>query len=429
MKYLKFLRATQGSSLVIFGLVFAVGMAVSQTAPSRTSQAVPAVSPTGQASVAPVRVFPRVRLQSGLDLTYLGMFSPDALFHARTKLSGFNGVVPGEGIVPGVPSGDRMEKGDAPAWMLLSSERTVENLETPAHLQAGASINSRPTDLRNHFVTYAYGRPSVILAPKYVVTDTQHRLILSDPDALAIHVLDPWGKNSFRLVCGKGYRVQKPAGVASDADDNIYVADSERGMVAVFNSSGIFMRYIGSYHGEPIYASPRGIAIDLTRRRLFIVDTPRNQVFETDLEGKPVKRLGKSRHGDGVGELESPTDITLNHNHIFVLDRWGTRVQVLNTDFDPIGSFDVSQGRDRELYFDNGLGTDMEGHVLVSFNRGASVRVYNPDGQLLAAFGQSGILAGQFAGPRGLWIDGHDRLYVADSGNGRVQMFQLKYSE
>ena len=111
-------------------------------------------------------------------------------------------------------------------------------------------------------MTYAYGRPSVIMSAHYVVTDSQQRLILSDPAAPAVHVLDPQGKTSFRLVCGNGYRVHRPAGVAIDAEDNIYVADSEHGMVAVFDSRGNFLRYIGDYHGEPDYASPQGIAVD-----------------------------------------------------------------------------------------------------------------------------------------------------------------------
>jgi sugar lactone lactonase YvrE len=34
--------------------------------------------------------------------------------------------------------------------------------------------------------------------------------------------------------------------------------------------------------------------------------------------------------------------------------------------------------------------------------------------------------AGEFNSPAGLWIDGRNRLYVADTNNGRVQVFQLR---
>ena len=197
-------------------------------------------------------------------------------------------------------------------------------------------------------------------------------------------------------------------------------------MIAVFDQSGNFLRYIGNFRGEPEYARPQGIAIDAARRHLFVVDTPRNMIFELDLDGKELKRLGKNRRGEGIGEFDGPTDIALNHQHIYILDRWGTRVQVLNLDFSPVGSFDILRQRDPQEYRDNSLTTDEDDRVFVSYSRNASVRVYSPNGQLLSAFGQVGPKAGQFAGPAGLWVDGKHHLYVADSGNGRVQMFQMK---
>ena len=142
--------------------------------------------------------------------------------------------------------------------MLLSNERVVENLEPPAHAEAAPQSPARVAELRNRFVTYAYGRPSVLSAPAHVATDSRQRLIVSDPHGDAVHVLDPAGKTSFRIVTGKGYRLHQPAGVAVDADDNIYVADSERGMIAVFDRSGNFVRYIGNFKGENEYESPRG---------------------------------------------------------------------------------------------------------------------------------------------------------------------------
>jgi DNA-binding beta-propeller fold protein YncE len=34
---------------------------------------------------------------------------------------------------------------------------------------------------------------------------------------------------------------------------------------------------------------------------------------------------------------------------------------------------------------------------------------------------------GEFNSPAGLWIDGANRLYVADTNNGRVQVFQISH--
>jgi DNA-binding beta-propeller fold protein YncE len=241
-----------------------------------------------------------------------------------------------------------------------------------------------------------------------------------------VHVLDPKGKTSFRIVSGADRRLRRPDGVAVDAEDNLYVADPVRGMVLVFDRNGSFVRYIGSYRGEPEYARPTGIAIDRQAQRLYLIDTPRNLIFVLDLNGKVLKTIGKQRNGKGSGEFDDPTDIAVNHKHVFVLDRRGTRVQLLDTECNPVGSFDLPHGLDPLVNREDGLGTDRAGNVYVSSFNGSLIRVYSYDGRFLSCFGQPGRGAGEFAFPGGLWIDPNDRLYVADSGNGRVQLFQLR---
>jgi DNA-binding beta-propeller fold protein YncE len=309
--------------------------------------------------------------------------------------------------------------------MLVSVERVVEDFEPPAHAQAGAEAHGRAAIARNQFLTYAYGRPSVIYSPRHVATDSHHRLVISDPSGNAVHVLDPAGKTSFRITCGANRRLRQPQGVAVDSHDHIYVADSERGFVLVFDGSGNYVRDIGNPHGEPDYASPHGIAIDQGASRLYLSDTPRNLVIVSDLEGHVLKQLGKLHDGSGEGEFDHPTDIAINHKHVFVLDRRGTRVQVLDMAFHPVGSFDLNRGLNLHQEGENGLGADRDGNVYISWSDNGRVWVFTDAGRLLGSFGQPGIRAGEFVGPGGLWIDSSNRLYVADSGNGRVQMFQL----
>jgi len=52
------------------------------------------------------------------------------------------------------------------------------------------------------------------------------------------------------------------------------------------------------------------------------------------------------------------------------------------------------------------------------------VQVFDRQGQLLYYFGSPGTHAGQFQLPAGLYIDHGDRVFVVDSFNRRVQVFQ-----
>jgi len=220
--------------------------------------------------------------------------------------------------------------------------------------------------------------------------------------------------------------------VAVDATDNIYVADAERGMVVVFDHNGNFVRYVGYYRDEPEYARPTGIAIDPEAGYLYLSDTPRNLVFVLDLNGNVLKRVGRLRDGSGAATtFDEPTDIAVNHGHVFVLDGHGTSVQVLDREGNPLGlgSFVFSRIPDPVMNRDNGLAADHEGNIYVSSFHSSTIRVFSPDGRPLSTVGQPGQTVGQFICPEGLWIDSANRLYVADSGNGRVQVFQLKAAD
>lgn len=424
---MKLLRATQFASAVSLTVALILGIALAQTVPGSLAAAASAVTvPQITHSKPSARAFPRIRLWDGEVLSYLGVFGPDAVFHSTSRLTGTTGYSPGEGIPPADFRTLGQRHSHAPESMLLSNERVVENFEPPAHAEAIAQSPARVAEVRNRFITYAYGRPSVLAAPRHIATDSQQRLIISDPDADAVHVLDPTGRASFRIVTGKGRRLQQPAGVAVDADDNIYVADSQRGMLAVFDRYGSFVRYLGNYHGENEYVGPDGIATDHKLGRLYLVDSPRNLVFILDLTGKVLRRLGKYRDGTGTGEFDDPTDIAVNHNHLYVLDNSGTRVQILDSEGNFLKSFNLPHGLNRQINRENGLGTDRHSNIYVSSFSVSLIHVYNPEGRPLASFGQPGQKVGEFVGPQGLWIDSSDRLYVADSGNGRVQLFQLQ---
>ena len=424
---MKLLRAVQFASLVFATVVSLAASGIAQSVPIKplaaSSAAVIADVPV---AAQPIRAFPVLNLGSGLDLAYLGMFTPDALFRPPSKVRSSGGPPLEETILPASSSMSAQNRGDVPASMLISTERVAEDLEPPARAVAAAHGNTRLGETRNRFLTYAYGHPSVLYAPRHVVTDSQQRVIISDPTGKALHVLDPKGKTSFRIVCGKDRRLREPSSVAVDRADNIYVADSERGLVVVFDRNGAFLRYIGNFRGEPQYARPTGLAIDRETQRIYLADTPRNMIFVMNLDGFVLKRIGRARDGSGYGEFEEPTDIATNHEHVFVLDARGTRVRVLSRSGNLLGSFPVPHGPDPDMNRDNGLGTDRDGNVYVSSFHGSMIRVFRHNGQPLSAFGQPGHSAGEFVCLHGLWIDRDNRLYVADSGNGRIQLFQLK---
>ena len=52
--------------------------------------------------------------------------------------------------------------------------------------------------------------------------------------------------------------------------------------------------------------------------------------------------------------------------------------------------------------------------------------MFSPDGQMIGNWGTAGREGGKFTYPVAVAVDASGRVYVADSGNQRVQVFQVQ---
>jgi len=416
------LRILVGLALLILVSQTALGQTREELAPSAmgVSASLRLEPPTKN-----IRAFPQVSLGGGRELEYLGTFCANSKYKKSSKstcASEALGSTSGSTAVPGEESARQTE---APPWMILPARRVVEDFDAPARAVKIAQPKSNLVSTRDTIVTFVYGPARVMGAPHQVTTDSMQRVIISDPDLPAVHVFDPKGKTSFSILGNQGRKLRRPAGVAVDAEDNIYIADSERGMVLVYDQHGQFVRYIGNFHGENMYEHPAGIAIYRNAGRLYLADTPRNLVFILDLKGNVLKRVGKDRHGNGSGEFLSPTQIAASDHGIAVLDADGSRIQVLDFDGNRIACYRVVVGLRTGGGGENGLTLDKDGNIYISYAASSIISVYKPDGVLMGTFGQSGSRIGEFRAPGGLWVDESKRIYISDTENARVQVYQV----
>ena len=371
------------------------------------------------ASAYATRAFPSIEASCGPRIEYLGMYSPEGKYIAVSRLARLRSGDADRNF------GDSriLRPNEVPPFVnLRPRERIVENYEPPARARKSPKGQSAFSALRDQIITLVYGREKALQLPAHVVTDSRGRLIVSDPAAKAIHVLDP---APFRIAGGDGRRLQSPNAVAVDADDNIYVADSARGLILVYDPDGRFLRYIGKIGNEGLFHSPTGLAIDRSARRIYLADSPRNVVFVLDLEGNIVDRIGRCRGHESAIEFDAPTEVALSRERLVVLDAGGTRVQIFDLAGNLLRQLPTRIRATATPARENGLAIGPGGEIYVSNLDGSGVRVYDAEGRPLSSFGRAGMLLGEFLSPAGLWIDGHDRIYVADSGNRRVQVFQL----
>ncbi|MCF6284479.1 MAG: 6-bladed beta-propeller, partial [Candidatus Hydrogenedentes bacterium] len=76
-----------------------------------------------------------------------------------------------------------------------------------------------------------------------------------------------------------------------------------------------------------------------------------------------------------------------------------------------------------------GIVLDDNNNIYVADTSNSRIRKFSSDGQYITQFGRPGFEPGELNFPRGLAVgpdpDGEERLYVADTDNGRVQVFSL----
>jgi sugar lactone lactonase YvrE len=176
----------------------------------------------------------------------------------------------------------------------------------------------------------------------------------------------------------------------------------------------------------PVLREPRGLTRDAAGR-LYIADSAANRVIVMNPDGTVAAQIGRAGQGDG--EFQEPWDVAVAPNgDIYVADTWNHRIQKFNangTFLTKWGYFVDNKGvRDAEpggFWGPRDVVVGPDGNVYVTDTGNKRVQVFDPNGQFLRAIGGEGSGPGQFREPVGLALDSAGNLYVADTWNQRIQ--------
>jgi DNA-binding beta-propeller fold protein YncE len=192
----------------------------------------------------------------------------------------------------------------------------------------------------------------------------------SDKKAPRYRVVKDWPQLPKTIV------FDRCLGIATDSADKVYMVGNtkEAGCdVYVFAPDGKLLttwknKTIGQGHG-----------LRILNDRIWITDIEHHQVSEFTLDGKLVRAFGeRGKAGESETQFKYPTDIA----------------------FAPNG----------DLYIADGYGN-------------SRIVCLSPKGEFKFAWGKKGNKAGEFFMPHNIAVDGRGRVYVADRGNQRIQVF------
>ena len=217
------------------------------------------------------------------------------------------------------------------------------------------------------------------------------------------------------------FKLVRPYGVAVDSKGNIYAADTYVGAVFIFHpdKSVDFIRNGRDAQFKAIV----GLAMD-DSDRLFVTDSMIKRVWVFNSEHKMEASFGSDR-------LERPSGIAIDTKNrlVYVADVVKNCVVVFDAD---TFKFVRTIGGPPKKAADEDPGTfarptnvavDKKGNLYVADTLNGRIQIFDADGNYLSMFGHQGDGPDDLARPKGLAVDRDGHIWVADADQNRVKVF------
>jgi DNA-binding beta-propeller fold protein YncE len=176
----------------------------------------------------------------------------------------------------------------------------------------------------------------------------------------------------------------RPHGVTGDRHGKLYVTDTYQRALYVIDPEKRTFKVFGAGNPNINLKMPLSAAVD-SQDRVWVTDASAHVVYCFSPDEKILRMFGD---GGGVGPNKAPV---LKRPAGIALDEKRQRVYVSDSKLDQIF-------------------------------------VYDMNGTYLAKFGGDGMQPGQFKSPGAMALDPDGNLYVTDTLNGRVEMFDPEFN-
>jgi sugar lactone lactonase YvrE len=228
-------------------------------------------------------------------------------------------------------------------------------------------------------------------------------------------------KDEKQLLKEFPFQLIGPYGIAIDSKGDVYVADQRVGAVFIFNTETRDVQMIRNRF-EASFGLINGVAID-DSDRLFVSDGKMHRIL-----------IFNSKH-----EVENQIKDDLVDPVGMAIDNENRLLYVVDTQQDQVLVYDVDRlkllrrigigGKNHFLTDPGNFGApsnvalDKDGNVYVTDTMNNRVEIFDADGVFVSTFGKHGDGPGDFARPKGIAVDSDGHIWVADQIQDRLQVF------
>ena len=304
----------------------------------------------------------------------------------------------------------------------------------------------------------------------YVADTENHRVRKVDAESGIITTFAGTGEEGFAGDGGPATeaKLDWPSGVALDSQGNVYIADQENerirkvdaeGVITTFAGSGSY-RYRGEEDGIPATEArlnwPTGVAVD-AEDNVFIADSYNGIIRKVNAEGITTTIAGSGRifgfgviqHAEDVGDagpatearLDWPTALAVDAaGNVYIADRGHDRIRKVDTDGiittiagtgEPGFGGDGGPAAEAQISGAAGITLDEEkGYAYIADTGNNRIRRIDLETGIITTVaggyddGDESDTASQIAAPRGVAFGADGNLYIADTGNHQIRIWE-----
>lgn len=247
------------------------------------------------------------------------------------------------------------------------------------------------------------------------------------------HTLDEWLlRGDFRLYIRRDVAAQMWDLSTTQPSEEVGLedpyADGWRDLAArtIFGSPGAGPGYL---------QSPRGVEVG-PDGSVYVADAGNHRIQKFTAAGEFVATWGtvsdRNTESETVQGFMEPWDVAVAPDgSLYVADTWNHRIQKLNgsdgrvlTAWGWFGEFTTAGDAGQNAFYGpRGIATGPGGLVYVADTGNKRIQAFDLDGQYIRQWGGGGILPGYLDEPVGIDVGPQGAIYVADTWNRRVQVF------
>jgi len=269
-------------------------------------------------------------------------------------------------------------------------------------------------------------QPGCFLNPMGVAFLDDYNFAVTDNMNHRVQIFNDQGSylNSFGRRGHLAEQLSNPEAICSGKgakSDYLLVADYNNDRVQIVTSDGKFERHIRC-------ESPMGVCVD-SKNNIYISEYSNGRILVFDWDGDQILSIGSK--GRLQGEVTHPCHLWFDdlRDQLLVAHRDNSRIQIFDARGNFVHAFGTQGSNDGEFNNPVGVCMDTRGNIIVADKDNNRIVFYSWDGvkeQYLGKLGKmdnrAGAGEGEFNQPQGVTVDKVNRLFVADSGNHRVQI-------